>query len=125
MGGGAAVGDATARDTGHVQRGTGRAEYTAFIVDVQRGGQSWRVYRRYNQFVELHESLKKHCAGGVPDDSAIPQKVSNQLDTGIIAHREALFDKLMVALHSHPTTLGAEDLKVFLAPIQLGDVKPK
>jgi hypothetical protein len=104
-------------------RGSGRAEYTVYVIDVKRGASSWTVFRRYQQFEELRDKLKRSVPGGVPPD--FPSKEGNKKDAGVIELRRRELEKFLLALHAHPGTLASADFRTFLAPTQLMDIKPK
>jgi hypothetical protein len=79
-------------------RGSGRAEYTVFVIDVKRGASSWTVFRRYEQFEELRDKLKRTVPvpGGVPPD--FPSKEGNKKDAGV---NELRLREYLLALHAH------------------------
>lgn len=104
-------------------RGSGRTEYTVYVIEVKRGASSWTVFRRFQQFEELRDKLKRSVPGGVPPD--FPPKEGNKKDAGVIELRRRELEKFLNALHAHPGTLASADFRTFLAPTQLMDIKPK
>jgi hypothetical protein len=104
-------------------RGSGRSEYTVYQVDVKRGNTSWTVFRRFQQFEDLREKLKRSVPSGVPPD--FPPKEGDKKNAGVIELRRRELEKFLQALHEHPGTLASADFRTFLAPTQLGDIKPK
>lgn len=106
------------------KKGSGRNAFTSYKIEVVRDSQRWTVYRRYGQFDDMVSKLKRSAPSGVPQDP-MPPKEGNKFDAGIIELRRSKFNDLLQALHRHPSTLASEDLRVFLAPLQLGDTKPQ
>ena len=110
--------NASASVTFAEKKGSGRNAFTSYTIQVQRGDKSWTVYRRYGQFEDMVSKLKRSAPSGVPSDP-LPPKDGNKFDAGVIELRRAKFNDLLQALHKHPSTLASEDLRIFLAPIQL------
>ncbi|KAL6052369.1 hypothetical protein QOT17_018610 [Balamuthia mandrillaris] len=115
------------RLVGHSTQHHRNKDYTVYQVEVEwTGGMRWTVQRRYNQFFELDQALKK--ANLPPKHPLPPKQMNGNLDPTFVQGREASL-KLFVEGINEMRTQVLESPKArktvfrFFAPVQIGDEK--
>ncbi|XP_077991813.1 serine/threonine-protein kinase Sgk1-like [Glandiceps talaboti] len=89
-------------------------KYTVYKVVVNRGGKTWFIFRRYNEFHRLHETLKKQYS---EINVKLPGKkiFGNNFDPEFIRHRREGLDEFIQKLLFHPKVLEHPEVREFLS----------
>lgn len=92
-------------------------EVAMFVANVSKGGATWTIYRRFQQFEKLHKSLKSKALIDRWDES-LPKKSPDP--NTMVTPLQNFVDGLL----AHPTAGPHYYVANFLEPLQLGDLKP-
>lgn len=88
---------------------------TMFQVEVSKGGKSWTIFRRFNQFELLEKNLRRH--GAWPKDHKLLPK------QGKGAEKLPGIQSAFAQYLGSPKVQESNFLFAFIEPLQLGDVK--
>jgi hypothetical protein len=105
--------------------------YVQYVVQCQltrrADGQvsSWRLFRRYSQFHDLHTALEKRF-GHRFDDVVLPKKggfsVFGSQNVSFINKRKAELEQYLELLLDHPAVCDSDEVLTFLSPLSQEDV---
>jgi hypothetical protein len=102
---------------------------TMYKVEISRGGDSWIIFRRFSQFVELDKKLKKHKLLASSDNTMPPKKLKTFMNDKqtklLVAERIAALNRYLAHILAMESIQQSEYLFIFLEPLQIGDIKPK
>lgn len=88
---------------------------TMYIIEVTKGGKSWTIYRRFNQFELMERNLRKH--GAWPRTQKLLPK------SGRPADRLPVLQSALSQYLSASKVQESNFMFAFIEPVQLGDVK--
>ncbi|GJQ76117.1 hypothetical protein Trydic_g1865 [Trypoxylus dichotomus] len=89
--------------------------HTEFVIRVQRGpfsDRTWRVNKRYNDFVKLHSQLQ---ASGLPL-SLPPKKIIGNMDPEFISERQQALQKYLNSVVMNPILVSSLPARSFIDP---------
>lgn len=85
------------------------------MIKVQRGPlpeRSWRIYKRYNDFLKLHSYLQ---TSGIPL-SLPPKKIIGNMDPDFIAERQKGLQKYLNTVLMNPILVSSLPARSFVDP---------
>lgn len=89
--------------------------FTVYIFDIQNGEEKWRIYRRYDDFFELHEKL---TAAGFVFAGFPPKKWFGSNSTETVNERKKLLNDFVQWIVTTPEILGQKESLIFFRPIR-------
>jgi len=86
--------------------------YTVYEIEVTRGTSQWKVYRRYNQFFNLHQQLQKKF----PNAFKFPKKklFGSSMGQEFVEKRTQRLQDYVARLLELPGAAQSTELKIFL-----------
>jgi hypothetical protein len=98
-----------------------------YKVNVSKGGITWTIYRRYDQFFEFDKKLKSKKL--LPsDDAYLPSKkmfLNSEEKNQLAIERFGQLNKYLEHIFNFKTIQESDVLWMFIEPTQIGDVKPQ
>ncbi|KAI4467204.1 px serine/threonine kinase pxk [Holotrichia oblita] len=89
--------------------------HTEFVIRVQRGpfsDRTWRIHKRYNDFVKLHSQLQ---ASGLPL-TLPPKKIIGNMDPEFISERQQALQKYLNTIVMNPILVSSLPARSFIDP---------
>lgn len=100
-----------------------------YPIEVHKGGQTWTIFRRYNQFYDLDNDFKSHgLFKKIDAHPDLPPKTGlskSKKDPILLESRRRAFQQYLTAVCEHQVLAESDNFYMFIQPFQIGDIKPK